>query len=291
MRIAESELILNPDGSIYHINLRPENLADKIILVGDPHRVPTVSSFFDTIEFKTEKREIVTHTGTFEGERFTVISTGMGPDNIDIVLTELDAVANVDFEKREPRSQHRPLTLVRMGTSGSFQADIPVDSFVAALYTIGFDNLMHSYQTPENFFETDIENAFIQHTQWNPNMGRPYVIKTNEALVNSMLGDNTRVGFTATAGGFYGPQGREIRLQARDRQLNDKITAFRYNDLRITNMEMETSAIYGLSNLLGHRACSMNCIVANRETGEFSQDSYKSVKKMIEYSLYKMKEI
>ncbi len=292
MKIKESELILNKDGSIYHVNLRPEHLADQVILVGDPNRVPKVSAFFDTIEHKREKREMVTHTGMFNGKRFTVISTGMGPDNIDIALTELDAVANVDFEKREAKKELRSLTFVRMGTSGSFQADIPVDSYVAAEYSIGFDNVMHSYETPDNFFETAIEEAFIKHTSWNLNMGRPYVVKTDSGLVNSLLGEkNTRKGFTGTAGGFYGPQGREIRLQARDRSLNDKISSFQHNGLKITNMEMETSAIYGLSKLLGHKACSMNCIIANRANQTFSKDPYASVKKMIEYTLNKMSDL
>ncbi|MFV0530394.1 MAG: nucleoside phosphorylase [Flavobacteriales bacterium] len=291
MQIKESELILNNDGSIYHVNLRPEHLADRIILVGDPNRVPKVSAFFDTIKFKREKREMVTHTGTFNGKQFTVISTGMGPDNIDIALTELDAVANVDFEKREVKKELRSLTFVRMGTSGSFQADIPVDSYVAAEYSIGFDNVLHSYKTPDHFFETDIEEAFIKHTHWNPDMGRPYVIKTDSNLVHSLLGENTVKGFTGTAGGFYGPQGREIRLHAKDHLLNDKISSFRYNDLKINNMEMETSAIYGLSKLLGHKACSMNCIIANRATQTFSHDPYASVEKMIEYTLNKMSDL
>lgn len=288
MKIKESELILNKDGSIYHINLLPEHLADHVILVGDPNRVSKVSAFFDKIEYKREKREMVTHTGTFNGKRFTVISTGMGPDNIDIALTELDAVANVDFEKREVKQNLRSLTIVRMGTSGSFQGDIPVDSYVAAEYAIGFDNVMHSYTTPDVFFEADIEEAFIEQTQWDLNMGRPYVVKTDSHLVNALLGENVIKGFTGTAGGFYGPQGREIRLQAKDRMLNDKITNFQYQNLRITNLEMETSAIYGLSKLLGHKACSMNCIIANRVTQTFSHDPYASIKKMIEYTLNKM---
>ncbi len=291
MKIKESELILNKDGSIYHVNLLPEHLADNVILVGDPNRVPKVSSFFDKIEYKREKREMVTHTGTFNGKRFTVISTGMGPDNIDIALTELDAVANVDFEKREIKKELRSLTFVRMGTSGSFQEDIPVDSYVAAEYAIGFDNVMHSYDTSEGFFEADIEEAFISHTDWNPKMGRPYIIKTDSDLVTSLLGDNILKGFTGTAGGFYGPQGREIRLKSNDQLLNDKISSFKYNNLKITNMEMETSAIYGLSKLLGHKACSVNCIIANRTNQTFSKDPYTSVKKMIELTLNKMSDL
>ncbi len=291
MKIKESELILNKDGSIYHVNLLPEHLADNVILVGDPNRVPKVSSFFDKIEYKREKREMVTHTGTFNGKRFTVISTGMGPDNIDIALTELDAVANVDFEKREIKKELSSLTFVRMGTSGSFQEDIPVDSYVAAEYAIGFDNVMHSYDAPEGFFETDIEEAFISHTDWNPKMGRPYIIKTDSDLVTSLLGDNILKGFTGTAGGFYGPQGREIRLKSNDQLLNDKISSFKHNNLKITNMEMETSAIYGLSKLLGHKACSVNCIIANRTNQTFSNDPYASVKKMIELTLNKMSDL
>ncbi len=288
MKIKESELILNPDGSIYHINLHPENLADRVILVGDPNRVAKVSAFFDKIEFKTSKREIVTHTGWFSEKRFTVISTGMGPDNIDIVLTELDAVANIDLQKREVKNNLRRLTLVRLGTSGSFQPDIPVDSYVAAEYAIGFDNVMHFYQTPEFFFEKEIEDSVIQHIGANPEMGKPYVIKTDIELVNAIAGAESIKGFTATAGGFYGPQGREIRLKVKDRMLNDKISSFRYHGLRITNMEMETSVIYGLSKLLGHRACSMNCIIANRFTHTFSERPDEAIKKMIEYTLNRM---
>lgn len=288
MKIKESELILNPDGSIYHINLHPENLADYVILVGDPNRVAKVSAFFDKIEFKTFKRELVTHTGWFSGKRFTVISTGMGPDNIDIVLTELDAIANIDLQKREVKKNLRRLTLVRLGTSGSFQLDIPVDRYVAAEYAIGFDNVMHFYQTPEFFFEKEIEDAVIKHINANPETGRPYVIKTDVELVNAIAGSEVIKGFTATAGGFYGPQGREIRLRVKDRMLNDKISSFRYGNLKITNMEMETSAIYGLSKLLGHRACSMNCIIANRPSKTFSKNPDKAIKKMIEYTLNRM---
>ncbi len=279
-----SELILNPDGSLYHINLKPENIANDIILVGDQNRVESISKHFDTIEFTTQKREFKTHTGTYKGKRLSVISTGIGPDNIDIVINELDALVNIDLETKQIKPVLTPLNFVRIGTSGSLQADIPVNSFVASEYGLGLDNMMRSYLV-DTVAEKEIEDAFIAHTNWDLRKGRPYVIKGSESLFNKFYGDKIFRGMTGTAGGFYGAQGRIIRLDIQDRELNHKMDTFAYNGVRMTNLEMETSAIYGLSKLLGHNALSLNTIVANRANGTFSEDPYKAVNELIEYTL------
>jgi len=279
-----SELILNPDGSIYHLNLRPENVAQDIILVGDQDRVERISRHFDKIEFSTQKREFKTHTGTLKGKRITVISTGIGPDNIDIVLNELDALVNIDFETRQTKRELTSLNIIRIGTSGSLQSDIPVDNFVASQYGLGLDNMLHSYMIDE-ICEKDIEEAFISHTNWDMRKGRPYVIKGSSELLNKFYSDKIFKGFTGTAGGFYGAQGRILRLDIQDRELNHKMDSFIHNGTRITNLEMETSAIYGLSKLLGHQALSLNAIVANRANGTFSQNPHKTVDELIAYAL------
>ncbi len=286
-KIAASELILNPDGSIYHLNLKPEHLATNIIFVGDQNRVPKITKHFDSIEFETQKREFRTITGTYKGTRITVISTGIGPDNIDIVINELDALANINFETRTIKKEHTQLNIVRIGTSGSLQDYIPVNSFVLAGYGIGFDGLLHSYDC-KNILEADIEDAFIKHTQWDDRKARPYVVKNSSELQKKLESERVFVGITATAGGFYGPQGRVLRLAIQDPNLNNKIDHFEFNGLRITNLEMETSAIYGLSKLLGHNACSMNAIIANRANGTFSENPYKPVEELIKYTLDKL---
>ncbi len=286
-KIAPSELILNPDGSIYHLNLKPEHIAKNIIFVGDQNRVPKVSKHFDTIEFDTQKREFRTITGTFKGTRITVMSTGIGPDNIDIVMNELDALVNIDLENRVLKEKHTKLNIVRIGTSGSLQANIPVDSFVLAKYGLGFDGMLHSYEC-EDILEETIENEFIKHTNWCSRKARPYIVKNSKELEDKLTGEEVFVGVTATAVGFYGPQGRVLRLPIQDPKLNSKIDNFEFNGVRITNLEMETSAIYGLSKLLGHNACSMNAIIANRANGTFSQNPYKPVEKLIEYTLNKL---
>ncbi|MDR3273072.1 MAG: nucleoside phosphorylase [Flavobacteriaceae bacterium] len=288
-QLTNSELIINPDGSIYHCNIRPDQLADTVILVGDPDRVPKVSQYFDNIEVKTQKREIATHTGTLNGKRLTVISTGMGTDNIDIVLNELDALANIDLEKKELKSTHKQLTFVRLGTSGALQKDIPVNSLVASTKGLGFDGLMSFYADTEKFYEDEIGKAFIEQTLWNPKRAVPYVVAGSEELLH-LITDNSEVktGITATATGFYGPQGRVLRLPLNDADLNAKLTKFRFNDERITNFEMETSGIYGLSKLMGHRALSLNTIVANREAGTFSEDPYSAIDKMIRFALERL---
>ena len=288
-KIAASELILNPDGSVYHLNLKPKNVATNIIFVGDQNRVPKITAHFDSIEFETQKREFRTITGMYKGTRMSVISTGIGPDNIDIVMNELDALFNIDLEARIVKKSHIALNIVRIGTSGSLQSDIPVDSFVLAKYGLGFDGMLHSYDC-EHILEADFEDAFIKHTNWSPRKARPYVVKNSEELQIKLTSDKVFIGVTATAVGFYGPQGRVLRLALEDPKLNSKIDSFDFKGVKITNLEMETSAIYGLSKLLGHNACSMNAIIANRANGTFSEDPYKPVDELIAYTLNKLSE-
>jgi uridine phosphorylase len=287
--IAASELILNPDGSVYHINLKPGEVAQDIIFVGDQNRVEKISKHFDAIEFSTQKREFKTQTGIYKGKRITVISTGIGPDNIDIVMNELDALVNVDLETRTVKKELTSLNIVRIGTSGSLQAAIPCDSIVMSQYGLGLDNMLRSYLIDE-FSETEIEDAFIHQTNWDLRKGRPYVIAGSKSLEKRLESDTIFKGFTGTAGGFYGPQGRVIRLGIQDPELNSKMDRFNFNGTRMTNLEMETGAIYGLGKLLGHNCLSLNAIIANRATGTFSEDPYKAVDELIEYVLNKLAE-
>ncbi|MHC5354940.1 nucleoside phosphorylase [Myroides sp. LJL115] len=284
MEIKSSELILNPDGSIYHLNLRPENIAPDILFVGDQDRVDRISSHFDSIEFKTQKREFKTHTGTYKGKRLSVISTGIGPDNIDIVVNEIDALFNIDFQTRTIKEHLTSVNIVRIGTSGSLQKDIEVDSFVLSQSGLGLDNLMRSYII-RDISQDQMEDAFIEHTNWDLAKGRPYIIKNSSSLQQRLQSEQTHLGVTATAGGFYGPQGRVLRLPIADPLLNSKIDNFFYHGQRITNFEMETAAIYGLCKLLGHHAVSLNTIIANRANGTFSKDPYKAVDRLIKYTL------
>jgi uridine phosphorylase len=288
-KIAPSELILNPDGSIYHINLRPEHVAENIIFVGDQDRVPKVAKHFDTIEFETQKREFRTITGTLNKKRFMVISTGIGPDNIDIVVNELDALVNINLKTRTAKKEHTALNIVRIGTSGSLQEDIPVDSFVLAKFGIGFDGLLHSYDC-KDILEAEMEDHFIQHTGYSERKSRPYIVRNSSELEKKLISDEIYTGITATAGGFYGPQGRVLRLAVQDPELNNKIDSFDFKGIRITNLEMETAAIYGLSKLLGHHAVSMNAIIANRANLTFSKDYKKAVEELIVYTLQKLSE-
>lgn len=285
--IQASELILNPDGSVYHLNLKPEHIAHDIIFVGDQNRVDVISNQFDTIKYTFQKREFKTHTGTLKGKRISVISTGIGPDNIDIVMNELDALVNIDLKTRQPKTTLTSLNIVRIGTSGSLQADIPVDSFVMSKYGLGLDNMLRSYLVDE-ISNTNMEEAFINHTHWDSRKGRPYVISCSEKLEQLIESDKIHKGITATAGGFYGPQGRVLRLDIQDKNLNSKMDNFQFEGNRITNLEMETAAIYGLSKLLGHNALSLNAIIANRATGTFSEDPYKAVDELIKYTLEKL---
>ncbi|OBX26525.1 uridine phosphorylase [Gelidibacter algens] len=289
MSIQASELILNPDGSVYHLNLKPEHLANTIITVGDPDRVDSITKHFDTVEFQTKKREFHTQTGTYKGKRITVISTGIGTDNIDIVFNELDALVNIDLENREIRKKLTTLEIIRIGTSGSIQKEIAIDAFLISEYAAGFDSLLHFYKN-ENIQDHEISDALVKHTNWNPLKSKPYIVKCNNALFRKFSSDKTVKGFTATNVGFYGPQGRVLRLALEDDELNAKLASFSYNTMPITNLEMETAGIYGLSALLGHKAISMNAIIANRATGEFSADPKAVVDALIAYTLNKLVE-
>jgi len=282
--LAPSELILNPDGSIYHLHLRPEDISDTIITVGDPDRVNDVSRYFDTIEVKKQCREFKTHTGTYKGKRLTVISTGIGTDNIDIVFNELDALVNIDLERRTLKAQHQSLTLVRIGTSGAIQDHIPVDSLLASEVAIGFDNLLHFYDGVD-FTDQDFSAALMKHTQWNPKKSDPYVVAADTALLKLFTSEEIIKGVTVTNVGFYGPQGRSLRLRTEDEQLNDKLASFTYDGKPITNLEMETSGIYGMARLLGHRAISLNAILANRANKTFSKKPQDTVDKLIQLTL------
>ncbi len=285
--IASSELILNPDGSVYHLSLKPENIAHDIIFVGDQDRVEKITQFFDSIEFSIQKREFKTQTGIYKGKRLTVLSTGIGPDNIDIVLNELDALVNIDLNTRQPKENLTSLNIIRIGTSGSIQADIPVDSFVLSKFGIGLDNMLRSYIV-DAVTHNEIEDAFIEQTNWDARKGRPYAIACSEALEKRIASDQMYKGITCTVGGFYGPQGRVLRLPIQDNQLNAKMDHFQFNGNRITNLEMETTAIYGLSALLGHKALSLNAIIANRVSGTFSNDPNIAVDELIAYTLEKL---
>lgn len=285
--IKSSELILNPDGSVYHLNLKPEHIARDIIFVGDQNRVEKITQFFDNIEFSTQKREFKTQTGTYKGKRLTVMSTGIGPDNIDIVMNELDALVNIDLVTRQPKKELTSLNIIRIGTSGSLQADIPVDSIVMSEYGLGLDNMLRSYII-DSITDSAIEDAFISHTNWDMRKGKPYVVKGSEKLMALIGSDSINKGFTGTAGGFYGPQGRVLRLAIQDTELNGKMDSFNYKGTRMTNLEMETGAIYGLGKLLGHETLSMNAIIANRANGTFSEDPYKAVDELIVYVLNKL---
>ena len=279
-KIAPSELILNADGSIFHLHLKPGQIAKDVILVGDPGRVEMIADFFDEIEVRAQNREFVTVTGRYKGKRITVLSTGIGTDNIDIVINELDALVNIDLGTREIKAEKTSLNLIRIGTSGALQGDIPVDAFLVSRKAIGFDGLMNFYARREEIADIEFENAFKSYTNWNPLLASPYVVDCNEALYNKITDGDFIPGITISAPGFYGPQGRELRLNIIDRQINDKIEAFRFNEMKITNYEMECSAIYGLSQLLGHQALTVCIIIANRISRDASSD-YKPVMKRL----------
>jgi len=287
MRIKESELIINPDGSVYHLNLRPEHISDTIIFVGDQDRVEQISKHFDIIEIERHKREFKTHTGLYNGKRLSVISTGIGPDNIDIVMNELDALVNIDLDTRLPKDQLTKLHIIRIGTSGSLQKSVPIDSFVLSTHGLDLNGMLHFYEIDE-FTNPNIEKAFINYTKWNSNKARPIIFECSKQLEMLFEASSIIKGLTATAGGFYGPQGRVLRLSLKDNLLNDKIDSFCFNGLSITNFEMETAVIYGMSKLLGHHAVSLNAIIANRSNKTFSQDPQLTVERLIEYCLKKL---
>ncbi len=279
---AESELIINPDGSIFHLHLKPENLADKVILVGDPGRVSLVASHFEKIEAEVESREFHTITGTYKGKRITVQSTGIGCDNIDIVMNELDALANIDFKTRHEKPEHRTLTLVRIGTCGGLQPNTPVGTFVASVKSIGFDGLLNFYAGRDEASDLEFEEAFREQVKWNAKMGNPYVATADAALIDQVAGDDMVRGVTIACGGFFGPQGRELRLPLMDPHLNEKIEAFEYKGMRITNFEMESSALAGLSSLMGHKAMTCCMVIANRLAKEANAGYKNTIDGLIE---------
>lgn len=269
--IPASELPLQSDGAIYHLNLHPEELADNVVLVGDPGRVAMISGMFDTVDVRKQNRELITHTGTYKGKRISVISTGMGTDNIDIVLNELDAVANIDLATRTLRDGHRTLNLVRIGTSGALNPDIECGGFVASAFGLGIDGVLRYYDTGDLIRE-DLVEAFVQHTGWSSRLPYPYCMPASPVLLDRVAFDMAK-GITISAPGFFGPQGREVRAKLKYPELNRKIETFDFQGNKVTNMEMECSAIYGLGSLLGHHPLTVCLIIANRVTGKFL-DSY-----------------
>jgi len=283
-RIAESELIINSRGAVYHLDLRPEELASTVITVGDPDRVEEVSKHFDHIDYKGRHREFITHTGTIGNKRITCLSSGIGPDNIDIVMNELDALVNIDFDTRTIKPELQQLHILRMGTCGSLQADIPVDSYVASTHGLGLDNLLNFYRGENNEEEKQILHSFITHTRVNEQITNPYIAGAGSKLLKHFT-DGYHNGITITCPGFYGPQGRVLRLGLKFPGLNDHLTSFQFGTHRISNFEMETSAIYGLGRLLGHQCLSLNAVVANRVRKEFSKDSQAAVRGLIRRSL------
>lgn len=288
-KIKESELILNSDGSVYHLHVLPEQIADDVILVGDPQRVEVIGNYFDSIECKVENREFITITGTLKGKRFSVVGTGIGTDNIDIVLNELDAAVNIDLKKREIKEHKRSLNFIRLGTSGALQEEIPVDSLVFSKYGLGFDNLLHFYKQSNEVIEHQMINDLMKHSNWTKDFVNPYAVECSDKL-EKRLGEGLIKGITATASGFYGPQGRILRLQLNDEYFNQKLESFSFDKYKVTNFEMETSALYGLSKMLGHNAVTICAIIANRYKKEYSKDYKKTVVSMIEMILERLVE-
>jgi len=281
-KLQDTELILSPENKIYHLNLSKDEIADDIILVGDPERVQIISSKFDTIEHKIQNREFITHTGTLNGKRITAIATGIGPDNIDIVINELDALVNIDFKTRTINKNKKILNLIRLGTSGALQQDIKVDTFIAASYGLGFDGLAHFYQNQE-ILEQEMATSYANHAALPSNLASPYFVKASTNLLS--LFPDIKQGITATAPGFYGPQGRILRLKPSIKNLHEKMESFKYQENRITNFEMETSALYYLGQSLGHNTLTICAIIANRLTKKYSSDYKKTVEEMIDLVL------
>lgn len=278
----ESELIINSDGSCFHLHLRPEQLADRVILVGDPARVDTVAAHFDTRECEVSSREFHTVTGTYKGKRITCQSHGIGCDNIDIVMNELDTLANIDYETRTERTEHRTLTCVRIGTCGGLQPFTPTGCFVASVKSIGFDGLLNYYAGRNEVCDIQLEYAFKKHMAWNPLKGAPYVAISDADLVEQIAGDDMIRGYTVSCGGFYGPQGRQLRIPLEDPRQNEKIESFEYDGLHICNFEMESSALAGLASLLGHRAMTCCMVIANRYTQKMNTEYKNSIDTLIE---------
>ncbi len=285
--IPASELIINGDGSVFHLHVKPEQLADKVFLVGDPARVDLVASRFDSIECNITSREFHTITGMYKGKRITVISHGIGTDNIDIVINELDALANIDFETREVKDEFRQLTLVRVGTSGGLQDISPIGSYVAAEYSIGFDGVIYFYEGTEQMRELELEDELLKQLDWKIDKLQPYVVSADKSLVEQILGESNDIvrGMTIAANGFYGPQGRQLRLALKDPILNKKIQSFNHNGCQITNYEMESSSLTGLANLMGHRSLTVCCIIAGRKAEKMNTDYKGSIEGLIDLVL------
>lgn len=284
-RIPESELIINADGSCFHLHLRPEMLADKVILVGDPGRVETVAAHFDTRECEVQSREFHTITGTCQGKRITCVSTGIGCDNIDIVVNELDALANIDFSTRMVRPEHRELTLIRIGTCGGLQPNTPEGTYIASVKSIGFDGLLNFYAGRNHVCDLKLEEAFKQHMHWNPQLAAPYVAVADAELIDRVAGSEMVRGYTIACGGFYGPQGRVLRLPLADPGQNAKVESFEYEGMKICNFEMESSALAGLSSLLGHKAMTCCMVIANRLAGKANPNYKNSIDGLIQLVL------
>lgn len=285
MKYAPSELIINPDGSAFHLHLQPQHLSDRVILVGDPGRVNTVASHFESKEDEVCSREFHTITGTYHGKRITVLSTGIGCDNIDIVVNELDALANIDFQTRQDRPTFRQLTLVRIGTCGGLQPDTPLGTYIASVKSIGFDGLLNYYADRNRVCDLDIEQAFRTHMDWSPLKGAPYVATATPDLIEQIAGTDMLRGITIACGGFYGPQGRRLRMEIQDPDQNHKIESFRYHDLKICNFEMESSALAGLASILGHRAMTCCMVIANRYAQEMNTTYKNSIDDLIQIVL------
>ncbi len=287
MRIAESEFIINDDGSAFHLHLKPEELADTVILVGDPGRVEMVAGFLTDIEFRHQSREFVSTTGKYNGKRITVLSTGIGTDNIDIVMTELDALANVDFKTREPKKEHRTLTILRIGTCGAVQADIPLGSAIFSEYSVGCDGLMNWYADRDAVTDKAMEEAFKKHTHWNENLPSPYFVKASDKLIKMFEGSSVK-GMTVSASGFYGPQGRVVRQGLAMPDMIEDFESFRFGERRITNFEMESSAVAGMAKHLGHEAGTICCVIANRHLKNSNPDYKPQVREVVKLALDKL---
>ena len=285
--IHPTELILNPDGSIYHLALQPEQIASKIIVAGDPHRIATISAKFDSIECKVENREFITHTGIYKGQRVTALATGIGTDNIDIVLNELDALVNCNLQERTVKSELTSLQIVRIGTCGSIQEHVPADEVVVSTHAIGLDGLMNFYEFEMDAEEQEMFDAFKSQTSWNERFNKPYLVKGSNALIEK-VGKGFHPGVTMTANGFYAPQGRRLRLLPRHQGVNDDLRKFDFKGNKIVNYEMETSALYGLSRLMGHEACTVCAVVANRYANSFSKDYKPTMNKLIDTVLERL---
>lgn len=289
--IQDTELILNPDGTIYHLNIKPENLADQVILVGDPGRVKMVSNHFDRIDFQGQNREFVIHTGSFRGKQITAMSTGMGTDNIDIVMNELDALVNIDLEERKIRHERKSLNLFRLGTSGAIQSALPLNAVVVAAYGLGLDGMLYFYDFIPEQGSLELRNAFMDHLNWDASLPSPYIFSASQKLQKLLRGPEVHLGITATAPGFYGPQGRTLRLPLAYPEINERLQSFRYGQFQVLNYEMETSALYGLSSMLGHHAISVCLTIANRKNREMNREYHPAMEDLTLWLLNRIVEL